>query len=140
MGMDVKFTDNSMRVCAEIEAAITAGLHEAGGEFLAQVVRNTRENKFHDGGDTKKSFDYKVVGDTVYVGSNAENAIWEEYGTGIHAEKGDGRKTPWVYYDPAADSYFTTKGKKGTRALRKAMNDKAPVAKKIIETKLGAIE
>ena len=135
MGMDVKFTDNSMRVCAEIEAAITAGLHEAGGEFLAQVQRNTRR----DTGDTARSFDYKVEGDTVYVGSNAENAIWEEYGTGIHAEAGDGRKTPWVYKDRHG-KFHTTQGKKGTRALRKAMNDKAPVAKKIIETKLGAIE
>ena len=135
MGMDIRFEDNSMRVCADIEAAITAGLHEAGGEFVAQTVRNSRR----DTGDTARSFSYKVDGTSVFVGSNAENAIWEEYGTGIHAEAGDGRKTPWVYKDRHG-KFHTTKGKKGTRALRKAMESKAPVAEKIIEAKLGAIK
>lgn len=133
--MDIRFEDNSMQVCAAIEKAVTAALHEAGGEFVAQAQRNSRR----DTGDTARSFDYKVDGDTVYVGSNAENAIWEEYGTGIHAEAGDGRKKPWVYRDRHGN-FRTTSGKKGTRALRKAMETKAPVAEAIVKAKLGAIK
>ena len=133
--MDIKFEDNSMQVCAAIEAALTAALHEAGGEFVAQAQRNSRR----DTGDTARSFDYKVEGDTVFVGSNAENAIWEEYGTGIHAEADDGRKTPWVYKDRHG-KFHTSQGKKGTRALRKAMETKAPVAEAIVKAKLGAIK
>lgn len=159
--MDVKFTDNSMRICAEIERAITAGLHEAGGEFLAQVQRNSRV----DTGDTKASFDYKVIGDTVYVGSNEENAIWEEFGTGTHAETG-GRAGYWVFVKGSGgggrsngkrytlqeakqimailrkkglEAYYTN-GKKGTRALRNGMESKAPVAVKLIERKLRSIQ
>ncbi|WP_242145905.1 MULTISPECIES: HK97 gp10 family phage protein [unclassified Bacillus cereus group] len=53
------------------------------------------------------------------VGSNQDNAIYEEFGTGIHAEKG-GRKSPWVYKDKRTGKFYRTKGKKGTRALRNA--------------------
>lgn len=129
--MDFEFTDNSMKAVAEIERAIAAALHEAGGEFLSQAQRNTRE----DTGDTKASFDYKVVDDTVYVGSNAENAIWEEFGTGVHAENG-GRQDKWRYEDRHGE-WHTTDGKKGTRALTKAMQAKAPAARRIVESKLG---
>lgn len=78
-----------------------------------------------------------VDGDTLYVGSNAENAIWEEFGTGIHAENG-GRRTPWPYKDREGN-WHTTKGKRGTRALTKAMQSKAPVAEKIVKSKLGGV-
>ena len=105
--------------------------------FLAQVVRNYDAAGRVDTGDTKRSFGYVVDGDTVYVGSNMENAIWEEFGTGVHAEKG-GRQTKWRYRDRHG-KWHTTDGKKGTRALTRAMQDKALVAKRIIETKLGGI-
>ena len=133
MGMDIKIEDNSLRVCQAIEQAIVSGLHEAGGEFVAQAQRNSRV----DTGDTKGSFEYRVNGDTVHVGSNAENAIWEEFGTGIHAESG-GRTTPWVYQDRHGD-FHTTRGKRGTRALTKAMKEKASVAKRLIASKLQGV-
>lgn len=130
-----RFDDNSASVNAAIERAIRAGLEEAGGEFEAQAKRNARV----DTGDTKSSFGHKVDGHSVYVGSNAENAIWDEFGTGIHAEKGDGRKTPWVYKDRHG-KFYRTSGKRGTRALSKAMKSKAAVARRLIEAKLGAIK
>lgn len=130
-----RFDDNSASVNAAIERAIRAGLEEAGGEFEAQAKRNSRE----DTGDTKESFGYKVNGHDVYVGSDAENAIWEEFGTGIHAEKGDGRKTPWGYTDRHGKHHWTW-GKRGTRALSKAMKSKSAVARRLIEAKLGAIK
>lgn len=159
--MDVKINDNSKQVCSAIEQAITAALHEAGGEFLSQVQRNTRV----DTSDTKASFGYEVIGDTVYVGSNSENAIWEEFGTGTHAENG-GESGYWVFVKGSGgksrsngkrytlekakqimailrskglDAYYTN-GKKGTHALRKAMEGKAPVAKNIVERKLRSVQ
>lgn len=128
--MEIEFNDNSMQVVAAIGRAIEAGLEEAGGEFAAQAQRNSRV----DTGDTKNSFQHKVAGDVVHVGSNAENAIWEEYGTGIHAEHG-GRSTPWVYKDRNGN-WYTTNGKRGTRALTRAMQAKAGTAKKILAAKL----
>lgn len=133
VGIDIKVEDNSLQVCQAIERAIEGGLHEAGGEFIAQAARNSRV----DTGDTKGSFDYHVADDAVHVGSNAENAIWEEFGTGVYAENG-GRATPWVYRDRRG-KFHTTHGKRGTRALTKAMQAKAPIARRIIESKLRAV-
>lgn len=133
MSMKIEVTDNSMQVREAIGQALTAALHEAGGEFAAQAQRNSRV----DTGDTKRSFDYRVEGSAVHVGSNAENAIWEEFGTGVHAEKG-GRSTPWTYRDRHG-RYRTTKGKRGTRALTKAMQSKAETAKAIVERRLKEV-
>lgn len=130
-----RFEDNSSAVNAAIERAIAAGLEEAGGEFEAQAKRNSRV----DTGDTKSSFGYEVDGHAVFVGSNAENAIWEEFGTGIHAEKGDGRKKPWVYKDRFGN-FRRTNGKRGTKALCKAMKSKSDLAKRLVEAKLRAIK
>ena len=43
------------------------------------------------------------------VGTNVEYAPYVEYGTGIYAEEGNGRTTPWVY------KYEGKKGPKGWR-------------------------
>lgn len=159
--MDIKIEDNSMQVCGAIERAITAALHEAGGEFVSQAQRNSRV----DTGDTKRSYDCKVDGDTLYVGSNEENAIWEEFGTGTYAENG-GKGGYWVFVKGAGGSKsrssksytlkeakqimailrskgleaYYTNGKRGTRALTKAMQSKAKTAQHIVEKRLGAID
>lgn len=129
-----RFDDNSGKACSEIERAIQAGLEEAGGEFEAQAKRNARV----DTGDTKASYRHKVGGHAVHIGSDDENAIWEEFGTGIHAEGGTGRKKPWVYRDRHG-SFHTTSGKRGTRALTKAMRSKAATARRLVEEKLRAL-
>lgn len=119
MGIDIKLENNCMRVSAEMEREILQFLEEVGGELQAQTMRNSSV----DTGRTKGSYDYSVVkengGAEVQVGSNYENAIWEEYGTGEYAIKGNGRKTPWVYQDVHGNWYRTT-GKRAKRPLFKA--------------------
>lgn len=85
---------------------------------MAQTYSRSRS------GDTKRSITaqtkmlgYQVVG---VVGSNQDNAIYEEFGTGIYAEKGKGRKDKWTYFDKKTGKFYRTKGKQGTRALRNA--------------------
>ncbi len=89
---NVEFTDNSMQVKAALSDGVRAFLYEAGGELQAQTMRNSRV----DTGQTKGSYQYKVEEKTgeasVHVGSNQENAIWEEYGTGEYALQGNGRE------------------------------------------------
>jgi len=43
------------------------------------------------------------------VGPEASYAPYQEYGTGIYAEAGNGRKTPWVYRDRNGN-FHTTRG------------------------------
>lgn len=116
--MSVKFTDNSVKVIDSIDRSILLALEEASGELEAQVKRNTKVKT----GKTKASWTHKVDESKyeAYVGSNYENAIWEEFGTGIYAQNGNGRKdVPWVYQSEDG-KWHRTSGKKPRKALQKA--------------------
>ena len=65
------------------------------------------------------------------VGSPLENAIWEEFGTGEYALKGDGRKGGWFYEDEEGVGHFTH-GKKPSRALHNAVTTKKAKLVKIV--------
>lgn len=41
------------------------------------------------------------------TGPDAEYAVYIEYGTGIYAVNGDGRKDPWWYATPEGKFFFT---------------------------------
>jgi hypothetical protein len=115
--MAVKFTDNSAQVKGALNDAVIAYLHEAGGELESQVKRNSRVGS----GQLKNSWTYEVdesKGVTT-IGSPLENAIWEEFGTGEFALKGDGRKGGWYYQDENG-KWHHTYGKKPHRAFQRA--------------------
>lgn len=92
--MSVQFIDWSERIKEDLQAGIIAGIEEAAGEIESQAKKNTRVKT----GKTKNSWQHRVVSDddtvTAYIGSNYQNAIWEEFGTGERAipEGGGGRK------------------------------------------------
>lgn len=115
---NVVFEDYTVKVQEAIGDAAFAALEEAAGEIESQTKRNSRV----DTGKTKNSFQHHVTGSVMageyraYIGSNEENAIWEEFGTGEHALKGDGRKGGWKYRDAKGDWHFTM-GKKPSRAF-----------------------
>ena len=149
---DVKFVDNSVKVKGAINKAIIAGLYEGAGELEGQAKRNTRR----DHGQTAGSWTYKVEeskGEAV-VGSPLENAIWEEFGTGEYALKGDGRKGGWYVPESKLSSkakskmkrveikgqvYYYTKGKKPSRAFWKAFVKLKPKIPKIFADKLKGL-
>ena len=112
--MSVEFHDYTIKVKEEMKARSLAVLEECAGELESQVKRNSRV----DTGKTKNSFRHKVVDSeqTAYIGSDEENAIWEEFGTGEYALKGNGRKGGWFYVDAKGDGHFTH-GKKPSRAF-----------------------
>lgn len=115
--MAVKFEDNSMQVKAALDDACIAYLHEAGATLQRQVANNTRVAT----GDTAGAWDFVVdesKGECV-VGNPMQNAIWEEFGTGEYALKGNGRKGGWVYKDDEGKFHHTF-GKTPTRALHNA--------------------
>ena len=110
----VIFEDYSIQVENAIDDKINAALEECAGELESQVKRNSRVAT----GKTKNSFQHKVIDSehTAYIGSNYENAIWEEFGTGEYALAGNGRKGGWAYKDAKGDWHKTT-GKKPSRAF-----------------------
>ena len=113
-------------------------LEEAASEIESQAQRNSRK----DTGQLKGSWAH-IVDDgkmEATIGSPLENAIWEEFGTGEYAVKGDGRKGGWSYQDDKGDWYHT-KGKNPTSTLQRAFeNTKGKIinrAKQIFKEGLG---
>lgn len=137
MENDVQFKDFSVEVNGKINEALIAALYEAAGEVVSQTARNTRV----DTGQTKNSWSYTVDESEgkATIGSPLENAIWEEFGTGVQALNGDGRKTAWKYQDKKG-KWHTTTGKKGTRAFYKAFKKlKTPIIK-LFESKMKELK
>lgn len=62
---------------------------------------------------------------TVAVGSDLENAIWKEFGTGEYALHGDGRKGDWTYIDEKGQGHHTH-GKTPNQPLTKAFQVMKP--------------
>lgn len=137
MANNVEFHDYSIRVKAEINDALIAALHEASGEIVSQTARNTRVKT----GQLKGSWTYNVDESKLEstIGSPLENAIWEEFGTGVYALNGDGRKTAWSYQDEKGD-WHTTTGKKGTRAFYNAFTSLKSSIISLFERKMKGLD
>lgn len=134
--MSVEFTDNTAKIKDMLKKNTIKWLYEAGGEIQSQTQRNSRV----DNGETKGSYKYVVDENnlSVSVGSDLENAIWEEFGTGEYALHGDGRKGGWYIPEEKLSAkakshmqkvigkdgkvYYHTYGKKPNRPLQKAYN------------------
>ena len=131
----VKFTDNTLKVLEMMDDRINATLEECAGEIESQTKQNTRV----DTSKTKNSWRH-VVDESNHeatIGSAEENAIWEEFGTGEHALKGNGRKGGWFYVDEKGDGHFT-RGKTPTRAFWNAYNSlKNAIIKRIENSMKG---
>ena len=69
-----------------------------------------------DDGSLRDSIEMKMLGKynaVVIVG--ADYAVWVEHGTGIYAENGNGRRTPWTYFSTKLGRYVTTEGMKAQK-------------------------
>ncbi len=132
---NIEFQDNRIKCKNALEEAIISFLHESGGEIQSQAIRNQRRKS----GKTAGSWDYIVNDDLLeaVVGNPLENAIWEEFGTGEYALKGNGRKGGWYYVDEDGKGHFT-RGKKPCRALHNAFTELKPKIIKRAESEIKA--
>lgn len=113
----LEFKDYSKNVKKAITDASKAWLYEASAEIVSQTKRNTAV----DTGQLKGSWTAVVDEEKgeATMGSPLENAVWEEFGTGEYALKGNGRKGGWFYKDAKGNGHFTF-GKRPRRAFWKA--------------------
>lgn len=165
MGSSVKLTNKLPQLSAEAEKAALKWLEETSGEIESQTKRNTRV----DTAETKNSWTHQVDEGKkeAVIGSDKENAIWEEYGTGEHAADGNGRSGYWVFVkgsgtssmaknqktytleeakkvvamlrDKGLDAYYTN-GKEPNPALHNAWDSVIPKAKKNLPALLKKIK
>lgn len=131
MGSNIQFTNDSVKVARALEDRLKAAMEEVGGELTSQTQTASRV----DTGQTKGSYTYKVNSSgkevSATVGSDHINAIYEEFGTGEYAVKGDGRKDPWTY--KGRDGRFhRTRGKAPNKPMEKAfLASRARIIKRI---------
>ena len=135
---ELSFKDNSGDLLRELERVSNAALEavglaaEAHAKEAAPVgtTRSTGVLNYH-GGTLRKSITHKVVGGEVYIGTNASVTykgrrihypIYVEYGTGIYADGGKGRQSPWVWRDKNGKYHFT-RGMKPTHFLKNSISN-----------------
>lgn len=96
-----KFSKDIIREAKKIVAE-TAYMIKNQAQALAPVdqgaLRESIEVEFRDNGLT------------AIVSVGADYAVWVEYGTGVYATEGNGRKTSWSYYSEKLGRFVTTKG------------------------------
>lgn len=116
----IDFADNSDDVLARFDEICLAALEEIGMRAEAYASANapvgTTEStniQHYSGGTLRQSITHMVVGYEVYVGTNlttpdgAPYPVYVEYGTGIYADNGQGRQSPWVWRDKNGDYHWT---------------------------------
>ena len=130
---DLKFDDYSAEVLETMHDAVMCALERCGMEAegyakdLAPVDTGRLRNGISHQVDESEN--------AVYVGTNVEYAPYVEFGTGIYAENGGGRPTPWVYQD-ANGNWHWTRGNPAQPFLKPAVADHAQTYRNIIEDEL----
>ena len=97
------------------------------------VVENAAKRKCPVGktGLLRASIRHRLHDNEGIIGTTMDYAPYVEYGTGKYAEKGDGRKTPWVYRTADGEFYFT-EGQEPQPYLRPALEENTAEIKRVI--------
>lgn len=124
--MDIQLFDHSSDIKEMFEAAKQRGLEAIGltAEGYAKKLCPV------DTGRLRNSISHAVDRDEVYIGSNAEYAVFVELGTGIHYPTG--RKTPWFYKDAKGKGH-TSRGSKAQPYLKPAATEHSATYKALME-------
>lgn len=131
--MEIDVVDNSALVQEVFHAACLRALERCGlvGEGYAKDLAPV------DTGRGRNSISHKVDESepAAYIGTNLDYMIYQELGTGIYAEGGGGRPTPWVYQD-AQGNWHWTRGNRAHPFLKPAVADHPQTYSNIIKDEL----
>lgn len=130
----IKVTDNSAEVLAALQDQAEAALEAVGNQAVSHSKSIVTAESRVDTGALRNSINHLVSMDeqAVYVGTNQEYAIFNEYGTGIYLDGGGGRQSPWSYKDKRG-KWHRTRGMKPIHFLRDAIAKHLDEYKQIIE-------
>lgn len=131
--MEVEVVDHSGEIGKELRAALLRALDRCGHEAAGYA----KDLAPYDTSRLKNSITHQVDGDdmSVIIGTDVEYGVYQELGTGIYAEGGGGRPTPWVYQDEKGNWHYT-RGNKAHPFLKPALADHAQTYRNIFEDEL----
>lgn len=102
------------------------GIKSGMGKACAAVEATAKQKAPKDTGALRRSITSEVEADGSEVDgiifTPLEYAAFCEYGTGLFAEAGNGRKTPWAYKDDE-DNWHYTHGQHPQPYMRPALNE-----------------
>ena len=106
--IDFTLDDHSDAVINALKRQTLAALEAVGNQAVSHAKEVITSEGRVDTGALRNSVDHKVLeGEkAVYIGTNQDYAIYNEYGTGIYAD-GGGRTSPWFYVDAKGDGHWT---------------------------------
>lgn len=93
MAYDIVFADNSEQVREAVGVMQALALERCG----MKAEGYAKDLAPYDTGNLRNDISHTVDGDTVFVGTNVEYAVYQEMGTGKYVA--GGRPTPWCYQD-----------------------------------------
>lgn len=135
MGIKVKFGDHSADAMMLFHQIASVLIEEIGMEAERNISLNapvgSPESTGIDGyrgGTLRNSINQlsRREGDKykAYVGTNLYYAPYVEFGTGIYADSGNGRKEPWIWVDKNGD-FHKTQGMKPRHFMRNGVEETA---------------
>lgn len=128
-GMD-KVLDRLLKITDQ------ATIDKALGKACAIVERSAKEKAPKGDGALRRSITSTVRDGVGIVFTPLEYAPYVEYGTGLFAEDGNGRKdVPWHYKDEKGE-WHTTSGMNPSPYMRPAFNENRENIKRIIRGEL----
>lgn len=108
---------NKLERCEAVQEGLKAG---------ASIVESAAKEKCPvDTGDLKRSITSRIDDDKAIIGTNLEYGPYVEFGTGLYAKNGNGRKTPWSYTDPKTGEKIWTAGQHPQPFLHPALTENA---------------
>ncbi|PEA74970.1 HK97-gp10 family putative phage morphogenesis protein [Bacillus wiedmannii] len=120
--MSMRFQSNRAAVMAKHMMAKKAA-HTAIGQFVTSKAKLLTAV---DTGNTRRGNNYKATAEKAVIGNSVDTSIYLEKGTGIYAEDGNGRQTPWMYRDPKSGKMVKTQGQHAQPFLRPAAENNKP--------------
>lgn len=111
-GIKWEGVDELVKAAEEFEEDILNAVRRVIAETATLIQTQAQALAPFDEGNLKKSIEisFENGGLEAKVVVGVEYALYLEFGTGIYAEGGDGRKTPWVYWSDKLNRYVFTRG------------------------------
>lgn len=127
------FTKQALKKMAKKQekAAKLVGAFVAG-EYTKNIQRQEgKSGVYTPTGELKQGVDFDADEGKAIIGNSVKHAIYFEKGTGIHAEDGKGRATPWFYVDSKGVGHRTSGQRPKPSLTPAAENNIKEITKKI---------
>lgn len=131
----MEYTSHATEIKHALDNAINKWLFAVKELGESQIRPLIPVQKAPGGGELKTSFGGQINSEKseVILGVKEQYAVYVEFGTGIYAENGNGRKTPWIYKNEKTGHVVRTNGQMPRKFMRTGFRIMKPQAKALLQ-------